>query len=125
MGYVFTFGFGHVSPVDGSPLASYYVEAPDPLDELEARSWCVLRFGRFWSSQYDTVESAGVEEYRLRRAEIPDPVAIPDLEVRIALGERYWEARHWRDVAASARQALLAGRAPIEVAEQLYRGEMG
>lgn len=125
MGYVFTFGFDHVSPIDGSSLASCYVEAPDSLDERQAREWCILRFGRFWSSQYDTTAIAGVEEYRLRRAAVPDPAEIMDLEVRVSLGDRYWSAEHWRHVAGWNRQALLAGHPPIEVAEQLYRGEMG
>lgn len=125
MGYVFTFEFHHVSPVDGSSLASHYVEAPELLDAIEARSWCISHFGRFWSSQFDTTRAAGVEEYRLRRAAIPDPSEIEDLEIRVNLGPRYWDAEHWRDVARSGRQSLLTGDTPLVVAERLYRGEMG
>ena len=125
MGYVFTFGSGHVSPIDGSPQGDRFVEAPDELDSIEARAWANRLWGRFWSFQYDTPDGAGVEEYRLRRAAVPDPDLIPDLDVRNALGSRYWDAEHWRDVARSGRQSLLTGDTPLVVAERLYRGEMG
>lgn len=125
MSYVFTFGHGHVSPIDGSPQGDRFVESPDGLDSIESRAWVNRLWGRNWSFQYDTLDGAGVEEYGLRRAAIPDPDLIPDLDVRNALGARYWDAKHWRDAARSGRQSLLTDDDPLVVADRLYRGEMG
>lgn len=66
--WIFTFGFGHVHPVSGEPLANCFVRIRAESSDA-ARDKMEARFGLKWSIQYDSEEAAGVTRYRLREIE--------------------------------------------------------
>jgi hypothetical protein len=61
--YIFTFGFGHVHPLNGRSLAGWFVRIHGSF--AEARREMVARFGIKWAHQYASEEKAGVERFKL------------------------------------------------------------
>jgi hypothetical protein len=67
--FIFTFGFDHEDPQTGERLAHRYVEIFAPSEAL-ARETMFARFGKKWSMEYLSKESAGVEKFNLQCHEV-------------------------------------------------------
>lgn len=67
--WYFTFGHGQYHRVTGEHLLGAYVVIHGTY--LGARQVMVSAFGTAWCDQYGTAESAGVDEFQLRRIELP------------------------------------------------------
>lgn len=69
VGWVFTFGFGHVDPKTGDPLGNCYVVIDGTFDE--ARATMRRHFGYQWSMQYANEHEAGVGIFALTQIDLP------------------------------------------------------
>lgn len=73
--WIFTFGYDHVHPIDGSPLRDKYVVIYGTSSVAREEMMCM--FGQKWSHQYPTEQAAGVVRFNLKQLDLsafsPDP----------------------------------------------------
>lgn len=73
--WYFTFGCGNTHPITGEDLMGSYVVINGTY--MQAREAMLAAFGNAWCDQYVDAERAGVDEFSLRRIELPKPAVDP------------------------------------------------